>query len=372
MLEQLKTKPEFEVKTFDKFRLVCWKGRDDRWKIVLPESLADDVIDWYHIYLQHPGETRTYASINSLFYAPRLLQRIQGRVKQCKSCRVQKRIAQSYGHIPERGDYPKPFEEVAVDLIGPWKIQLRNKTIEVRALTCTDTGSNLTELPRIDSKTSEHVTIKFENEWLSRYPRPMRVVHDNGGEFIGAAFQSMLATNGIKSVPTTVKNPQANAIAERTHLVIADMIRLNVKDLDLNNMRDANLMIDTVLASVRLGLRATVHTTLGVSPGAAVFQRDMLLNIPVVTDWEMVRQKRRARISYNNERENDKRIPMDYKVGDKVVILEKRRRKLADKTTDPFVIDQVHTNGTVTIKRSEGVFDRINIRRIGPWVKEED
>ena len=371
LLNLLATKDEFETRTFDRFKLICWKGRGDRWRIVLPESLVTDVIDWYHIYLQHPGITRTLATINTIFYAPKLMNRVQERIGRCRPCMRQKNIGPGYGHIPERGDYPHPFEEVAVDLLGPWKIKVGGRTIELRALSCTDTGSNLTELPRIDSKTSKHITLKFENEWLSRYPRPFGVIHDNGGEFIGAAFQSMLATNGIKSIPTTVKNPQANAIAERTHLIIGDMVRTNVEDLNIANMRDANMMIDTVLASVRLGLRATVHTTLGVSPGAAVFQRDMLLNIPVTVDWEMVRQRRRAKITYNNERENARRRSKDYQIGEQVLVINHSRRKLAPKAIGPFEIDQVHANGTVTIQRAGGVFERINIRRIRPYVEQE-
>ena len=55
----------------------------------------------------------------------------------------------------------------------------------------------------------------FENNWLARYPRPSRCLHDNGGEFTGAASLHMLRANGIKDVTTTVKNPQANAICER-------------------------------------------------------------------------------------------------------------------------------------------------------------
>ena len=63
----------------------------------------------------------------------------------------------------------------------------------------------------INNKTSAHISMLFENNWLARYPRPSRCIHDNGGEFTGAAFFYMLRANCIKDVTTTVKNPQANA-----------------------------------------------------------------------------------------------------------------------------------------------------------------
>ena len=56
---------------------------------------------------------------------------------------------------------------------------------------------------------------KFRNEiatlvdivWFARYPRPLYCIHDNGGKFIGSGFQELLNSYGVKSKPTTVKNP---------------------------------------------------------------------------------------------------------------------------------------------------------------------
>jgi hypothetical protein len=57
--------------------------------------------------------------------------------------------------------------------------------------------------------------MKFENIWLSRYPWPMCCIHNQGTEFfMGAEFQYMLMQSGIKDVPTTIRNPQANAACE--------------------------------------------------------------------------------------------------------------------------------------------------------------
>eukprot|EP00978_Attheya_sp_CCMP212_P008354 scaffold19697_cov30-Attheya_sp.AAC.1 len=90
----------------------------------------------------------------------------------------------------------------------------REAYVTFNALTCIDPVTNLTELIRIDGKTAAHIGAKFEQGWLSRYPRPMQCIHNNGGEFTGEHFQLQLQTNGIKDVPTTVKNPQANSICE--------------------------------------------------------------------------------------------------------------------------------------------------------------
>jgi len=225
-------------------------------------------------------------------------------------------------HTVPSVDSPGPFEQVAVDCIGPWKIKIvRGDPVKVFALTCTCAGSNSTEFARLDDKTSEHATIKFENTWLCRCPRPGECVHDQGGEFTGAAFQAMLATNDIRSVPFTVKNSMGKSVAERMHRVV---------------------------------------------PGAAVFGRDMLINIPVSVDWEMIGQRRRARMTCNNEQENAKRRFKDFQVGDMAHLKNDSRRKLAQKNLGPFGIDQVHANGTTTLELDGGAFERVNIMRIDP------
>jgi len=150
------------------------------------------------------------------------------------------------------------------------------------------------------------------------------------------------------------------------HRVVGGMIRTQLDGTDLGNIADANLFVDTVLASATLGLRATVHTTLAVSPGAAVFGRDMLINSPVSVDWEMIRQRRRARMTYNNEQENARRRFKDFQVGEMAHLKNDSCRKLAQKNLGPFRIDQVHTNGTVTLELNGGVFERVNARRIDP------
>jgi hypothetical protein len=63
-----------------------------------------------------------------------------------------------------------PWEEVAIDLIGPWTVKVNNQKVDFNALTCIDTASNLVKLIRIDNKTSRHIRDKFIQSWLAHYP----------------------------------------------------------------------------------------------------------------------------------------------------------------------------------------------------------
>jgi transposase InsO family protein len=72
------------------------------------------------------------------------------------------------------------------------------------------------EVAEIKDKTSKGTAKILDQTWFCRYPRPKRCISDNGNEFLGKEFQELLQYYGVKSVPTTVKNPQANFV-ERVH-----------------------------------------------------------------------------------------------------------------------------------------------------------
>ena len=264
---------------------------------------------------------------------------------------------------------PEPFDEVAVDLIGPWSFKLNNQVIQFQALTCIDPVTTLAEIVRIDNKTSAHVSNRFENSYLARYPRPLRCIHDNGGEFVGPEFQHVLVMNGIKDVPTTVMNPQANAICERLHQTIGNVLRTLLLSNPPQNLNQADELIESSLATAMYASRATIHSTLNLAPGAIAFHRDMVLPIPLQADFALMRDRRQVVIDENLRRQNMRRYNHDYTVGDEILIVNRdpNRPKLVTTTAGPFPIAQVHSNGTVTFIRSPNVYERINIRRIRPF-----
>ena len=94
----------------------------------------------------------------------------------------------------------------------------------------------------------------------------------------------------------------------------------------------------------------------------------MLLPIPVLADFELIRQRRQTIIDKNLQEENKKRnLTKDYRAGDSVLVKVHNPHSLQERATGPYIVTQVHTNGTVTIQRMPNVFERINIRRIRPY-----
>ena len=78
----------------------------------------------------------------------------------CNHCQRNKLSGTGYILLPERELGSVPFEECAVDLIGPWIIHICNRPYKFNSLTVMDTVSNLVEIVRIDEKTLAHVSRK--------------------------------------------------------------------------------------------------------------------------------------------------------------------------------------------------------------------
>ena len=149
---------------------------------------------------------------------------------KCDLCQRHKLPWKGYGLLPERDISTQPFQEVAVDLIIPWSVKVGKQNVAFMTLTIIDPVTNLTELVRVDNKTAKHVSKKFAYTWLTRYPWPEKCIHDNGGEFTGWEFQKLLEQCKIEDTPTTSRNPTANAICERMHQTVGNIIRTLVHE----------------------------------------------------------------------------------------------------------------------------------------------
>jgi hypothetical protein len=125
-------------------QLICCQPLPaEAWKIAAPMSMIDDLINWHHVTLNHIGMTRLCETIATHFHHPRLKARVKQRVANCDACQRNKAIGPGHGELPERDAQLLPWNKVAVDLIGPWKISIDGQELEFNALTCVDPVTNL-------------------------------------------------------------------------------------------------------------------------------------------------------------------------------------------------------------------------------------
>ena len=141
--------------------IICFRRTPDdtNWKIALPESMVLETVTWFHHVLGHPGERRLMDTMKQRYHHPQLRRHIDN--LNCQDFQKYKMTNREYGLLPEREVRMAPWEEVAVDMIGPWDIKVNGRIVQFKALTCIDTVTNLVELTRADSKFSNHISDKF-------------------------------------------------------------------------------------------------------------------------------------------------------------------------------------------------------------------
>ena len=75
----------------------------------------------------------------------------------------------------------------------------------------------------------------------------------------------MLKNNGIKSVPTTIKNSTANSIIERMHQTMANQLHvrsiLHSRETIRNFEQAPARIVEDALAATVFAFRATMHST---------------------------------------------------------------------------------------------------------------
>ncbi len=124
--------------------------------------------------------------------------------------------------------------------------------------------------------------------WFSHYPCSQYIVYDNRSEF-KLHFETLCQSYGLKRKPTSVRNPQGNAVLKWWHQTIMAMI--HTAELDMAETVSKSDIAD-FLTNVTWTICSTYQTVLKISPGAAIFGRDMLFDVLFLADWKNIGEYR--------------------------------------------------------------------------------
>jgi hypothetical protein len=144
----------------------------------------------------------------------------------------------------------------------------------------------------------------------------------------------MLQQYDIKRRPTTVKNPQANAICKRMHQAVGTSLRVLQQWTPPNHLDNAHLLVDTALANAMYATQATFHGGLLTTHGALSFSHDMVLNIPFIADLNLIKNNCQQLIDERAMCSNARRHAYDYQPGQEVLKLVYKPDKLEKEIDD--------------------------------------
>ncbi len=190
-------------------KVLCKNG-----KLMIPTSLRQRTVSWYHHYLQHPEHSRLKETMRSVMYWKGMRTTIRRYVKTCQSCQVNKRHSQKYGHLPPKLVITTPWKVLCVDLIDPYTLKGKDGLkIDFMCLTLIDPATSwfeMVELPTVTQETtvppagkskklifhkytkvaepyfdksSAQISDLVYKTWFNRYPRCQYIIYDNGSKF---------------------------------------------------------------------------------------------------------------------------------------------------------------------------------------------
>jgi hypothetical protein len=184
-------------------------------KIIIPTSLRHRAFRWYHHYLQHPGHLHLEETMRrSVIYWKGMRTTIRRHVKTCRSCQINKKHSQKYGHLPPKLFITTPWKALCVDLIGPYTLKGKDSlSIDFMCLTMINPATSwfkIVEVPTVAQETTVPPTGKdkkvtfakntkvaepyFDKSsaqisnlvyktWFSTYPRCRYIIYNNRSKF---------------------------------------------------------------------------------------------------------------------------------------------------------------------------------------------
>ncbi len=110
--------------------------------------------------------------MRSVMYWKGMRTTIRRHVKSCRSCQVNKRQSQKYGHLPPKLVITTPWRALCVDLIDPYTLKGKERSsINFMCLTMIDPATSwfkIVELPTVAQETTVPPAGKSKKETFTK------------------------------------------------------------------------------------------------------------------------------------------------------------------------------------------------------------
>ncbi|XP_055874549.1 uncharacterized protein LOC129924313 [Biomphalaria glabrata] len=227
-------------------------------QIVVPQTYRKTIIESGHSkpFSGHMAVSRTKKRILQHFYWPSITKDVKKYVSTCHICQMKGpkgRHTQAPLQTVELTD--KPFQKVAIDIIGPIPIESARKHKYI--LTLVDTCTRWPEAIPLVNITAIDIT-RALSEIFSRTGLPEVILSDRGGQFTAEITKAFMDMYKIRMKFTTAYHPQSNGLCERMNSSLKQIISKIAND----NPQNWDLLIPAAL----FAYRESQQETTGFSP----------------------------------------------------------------------------------------------------------
>ena len=233
--------------------------------IAIPAKLEDRAIRLAHdqITSAHLGVQRTITKLRYNYDFPDLDKKARKIVGSCETC------LQYNGRLPRpvpSRKYPipdKPFERIAMDLLGPLPITERgNQYIMV----VSDFLTRFVLLFALPNKQSDGIAEALRVVFAT-YGTPLALLSDNANEFCSQAIAKLCNMHGVNKYEITPYHPASNGLVERQNVRILRILRIYTGRLNTYNW-------DVFIPEMMCAMNSTLNASIGDTPFYALYHYD--------------------------------------------------------------------------------------------------
>ena len=274
-------------------------------QIVLPHKHQRLVLQELHDEMGHLGSERVFQLATQRFYWPNMRFDIEFYVTKLCQCLKQRRP-----HIPSKAplmniETTQPFELVSIDFLH---LEHSVGGFEY-ILVIMDHFTRYAQAYATKNKAASTVADKLYGDFILRFGYPLRIHHDQGGEFENELMTHLEKLCGIKHSRTTPYHPQGNGQVERFNQTLLSMLRA-LPEIKKSRWKDS-------LNKVIHAYNCTRHSATGFSPFYLLFGRQPRLPIDLVFNTKPTPVTADARSYPNYVRKWKKAMTEAYEIASK-------------------------------------------------------
>ena len=252
--------------------------REDR--VVIPASLQAEVIGLSHE--PHMGIDKTVNFLRETCWFPSMHKMVSDYVKSCIPCAASvpntRPVPLKPQYLPER-----PWQKLHADFKGPIAGKYYLHVL-------IDQYSKYPEVDIVKSTSFERLQPCF-NRIFATHGIPEEITSDNGSPYFGEEMSDFATKMGFRHHRVTPEDPQSNGFAE-------SFVKIMVKFIHTTIAEGKNPKNE--LQNYLLQYRAAPHSSTGISPAEALFNRKLRTRLPQLSSHVDSDVQQQMRVRHDN------------------------------------------------------------------------
>ena len=228
----------------------------------------------------HLGRRKTLRMFRRRFQGVKENEICRKMIRGCQGCQKGTDYSPRYkisGHINSL----KPWDTLCVDIVGPLP---RTHKGERFILSVMDCFTRYLILIPMKNHNAETVSRAIYERVIAYFGVPANILSDRGAEFTGRVWAGIMETLGINKKLTSPYYPQGNALVERVHRTVGNMIRSGL-------IEQAGAEWTTLLPGIMLTLNEMPQEKHGYTATQAMWGKGVKLPVDLI--WPKKEKKYR-------------------------------------------------------------------------------